>query len=170
MHLCCWFARKILQFTHVCGVKFLAWKSGSVNFLTYSMSGCQRCPKVVISDALLYSWVSRYHDSANESSDCLWYSCCGIERESPILLSRTGVIWKSGWRFATRPGWLLELLTKLIRVILKSLRLNFEQNELKSMKRSGAARAWLRFFLHLPDITITIIKTLQKFHTKKNTS
>ena len=31
-----------------------------------------------------------------ESSDCLWYSYCGSESESPMLLSRTGVIWKSG--------------------------------------------------------------------------
>ena len=38
MHLRCWFARKMSQFTRFCGVKFLAWKSGCVNFLTNSMS------------------------------------------------------------------------------------------------------------------------------------
>ena len=37
MHLCCWFARKMSQFTCFCGVKFLAWKSGCVKFLTNSM-------------------------------------------------------------------------------------------------------------------------------------
>ena len=38
MHLRCWFARKMSQFTRFCGVKFLAWKSGCVRFLTNSMS------------------------------------------------------------------------------------------------------------------------------------
>ena len=38
MHLRCWFARKMSQFTRFCGVKFLAWKSGCVKFLTNSMS------------------------------------------------------------------------------------------------------------------------------------
>ena len=36
--LCCWFARKMSQFTRFCSVKFLAWKSGCVKFLTNSMS------------------------------------------------------------------------------------------------------------------------------------
>ena len=48
-----------------------------------------------------------------ESSDCLWFSCSGSESESPVL--RTGVIWKSGWWISNRSGWLLELLTELIR-------------------------------------------------------
>ena len=38
MHLRCWFARKMSQFLHFCGVKCLAWKSGCVKFLTNSMS------------------------------------------------------------------------------------------------------------------------------------
>ena len=38
MHLRCWFARKMSQFTRFCGVKFLAWKSGCVKFLTNIMS------------------------------------------------------------------------------------------------------------------------------------
>ena len=38
MHLRCWFARKLSQFMRFCGVKFLAWKSGCVIFLTNSMS------------------------------------------------------------------------------------------------------------------------------------
>ena len=38
MHLRCWFARKMSQFTHFCGVKFLAWKSGCVKFWTNFMS------------------------------------------------------------------------------------------------------------------------------------
>ena len=49
------------------------------------------------------------------SSDCFWCSCSGSESESPVL--RTGVIWKSGWRWwcwvSSRSGWLLELLTEL---------------------------------------------------------
>ena len=42
MHLRCWFARKMSQFTRFCGVKFLAWKSGCVKFLTNSMSAWQQ--------------------------------------------------------------------------------------------------------------------------------
>ena len=39
MHLRCWFARKMSQFTHFCSVKFLAWKSGCVKFLTIPCLG-----------------------------------------------------------------------------------------------------------------------------------
>ena len=38
MHLRCWFARKMSQFTHFCGAKFLSWKSGCVKFWTNFMS------------------------------------------------------------------------------------------------------------------------------------
>ena len=51
---------------------------------------------------------------------CFWYSCSGSESESPMLLSRTGVIWKSGYWWcwvSSRSGWLLELLTELTRSI-----------------------------------------------------
>ena len=36
MHLLCQFARKMLQITHFCGERFLAWKSGSLKFWTIS--------------------------------------------------------------------------------------------------------------------------------------
>ena len=38
MHLRCWSARKMSQFTHFCGVKFLASKSGTWEFWTNFMS------------------------------------------------------------------------------------------------------------------------------------
>ena len=55
------------------------------------------------------------------------------------------------------------------KMIFKSCWLHFEQNDLKYMNWSGAARARLRFFLHLPTTTFTIFQTLQKFRTKNKT-
>ena len=52
MHLRCWFARKMSQFTHFCGVKFLAWKSGCVKFWTNFMSA-------LVSDSLMIRLVQQ---------------------------------------------------------------------------------------------------------------
>ena len=61
MHLRCWFARKMSQFTHFCGVKFLAWKSGCVKFLTYSMSA----PEQIFSSPVCLSLI--WYDTTNHS-------------------------------------------------------------------------------------------------------
>ena len=43
IHFLCFFLLKLLKLGEIDGVKFLAWKSGGVKFLTNFMSGCLLC-------------------------------------------------------------------------------------------------------------------------------
>ena len=67
MHLCCKFARKMSQITHFCGVKFLAWKSGSVKFWTNIMSGAAQCSHT------LKEW-HHVGDTSSASQTCAWWA------------------------------------------------------------------------------------------------
>ena len=95
------------------------------------------CPKVVTkmspsrhqwcpAEPIRNPWSQQMESSG---SDCLYialwplYSSIGSESESPVL--RTVVIWKSGcWWVSSRSGWLLELLTELIKMIKDKERRN----------------------------------------------
>ena len=82
---------------------------------------CQRCPK---SSSVMSSRTYKVSMKPADQVHCLWYSYCGSKSESPV--SRTGVIWKSGWLgwVTIRSGWLLELLTELIKMIKDKERRN----------------------------------------------
>ena len=90
---------KMSQITHFCGVKFLAWKSGGVKFLTNSMSD----NSVTVSDVPISGFLCTSVQKAKQTNIKLWpnnyyllrsfwNSFAELSPRTPAILSRKKLI------------------------------------------------------------------------------
>ena len=131
MHLRCWFARKMSQFSRFCGVKFLAWKYGCVKFLTNIMSDSPV-------KGLGYISPPKTGDT-NEH----WFVC----KSAPKAIE-SGLIdvWKQ-WTYTAMKEEYLQVTTLVLWQIPKKLVLKNEQPrniaEYPLSRQKAATKKWL---------------------------